>query len=266
MRDPGSQGGLSAAKSRRFLPDNVGHQIIDLQSLHDQGTVFSGGGDRDIMALQPGGRAVRPEGAGWRHWGAHRGPAVAGSARAAEGCGRASWMTEDAIVTPTIDSTERAVCEPPRVAPVPRYLVRLASLVLGGALLATTAAAASAAEEHKIPTAPPEFLALENPIAKEEMDEKFLKKTARLYKRKCKSCHGIEGDGNGSKAEFMEIKPAAFSKPGYLAGRKDGQLYWILMNGSPGTEMEARGPGTRENLSEREIWSLIAYIRHAFTR
>ena len=67
-------------------------------------------------------------------------------------------------------------------------------------------------------------------------------------------------------AELSEIKPAAFSKPGFLAGRKDGQLFWIIMHGSPDTEMEPRGPGTRENLSEREIWSLIAYIRHAFTR
>jgi mono/diheme cytochrome c family protein len=195
--------------------------------------------------------------------GARRAPAAAATARAAEGRGRALWTKEDAITTPTIDSTEGAVCGPPRVAPVARSLVRLASLVLGGLLLTC---AAAAAQEHQIPTAPPEFLALENPIAKDEMDEKFLKKTARLYKRKCKSCHGIDGDGNGSKAELMQIKPAAFSAPGYLAGREDGQLYWILMNGSPGTEMEPRGPGTRENLSEREIWSLIAYIRHAFTR
>lgn len=167
------------------------------------------------------------------------------------------------IATPTIDAIERTVGRPPRAAPVPWPRVRLAFLVLGGALLAC---AANAAEKHRTPTAPPEFLALENPIGKDAMDKKFLKKTARLYKRKCKSCHGIGGDGKGSKAETIEIKPAAFSKPGFLAGRKDGQLYWIIMNGSEGTEMEPKGPKTRANLSEREVWSLIAYIRHAYTR
>jgi mono/diheme cytochrome c family protein len=139
-------------------------------------------------------------------------------------------------------------------------------LVLGCALLAGATATAFAGGGRQIPTAPAEFLALENPVGAAEMDGAFLKKTARLYKRKCKSCHGVDGDGKGSKAEHIVIKPAAFSKPGYLAGRKDGQLFWIAMNGSEGTEMEPKGPGTRDNLSEREIWSLIAYLRHAFTR
>lgn len=142
----------------------------------------------------------------------------------------------------------------------------LATAFLATALLTAAAFPAAAGGERQIPTAPAEFLALENPVGADEMEGAFLKKTARLYKRKCKSCHGAEGDGNGSKAEFLEIKPAAFASPGYLAGREDGQLFWIIMHGSAGTEMEPRGPGTRENLSEREIWSLIAYIRHAFTR
>ena len=164
------------------------------------------------------------------------------------------------MLPPTIEITGRSVFRPPRAAPIRR------SLVLGCALLACAAATATAGGGRQIPTAPAEFLALENPIGADQMDGALLKKTARLYKRKCKSCHGIDGDGKGSKAEFIVIQPAAFSKPGYLAGRKDGQLFWIVTNGSEGTEMEARGPGTRDNLSEREIWSLIAYIRHAFTR
>ncbi len=153
-----------------------------------------------------------------------------------------------------------------RQPPAARLLLGLASLTLGAALLGAAARAQSATEAHKTPSAPAEWLAKKNPIPKAEMDAKFFKKAARLYKRKCKSCHGIDGDGKGRKAEFIEIKPVAFAKPGYLAGRKDGQLFWIVMSGSPGTEMEPRGPGTRENLTERELWSLIAYLRRAFTR
>ncbi len=123
-----------------------------------------------------------------------------------------------------------------------------------------------AEEEHKIPAAPPEYLDMASPVNDDEIDAKFLKEVGKLYKRKCSKCHGEEGDGKGSKAEFFVIKPAAFSTPGYLAQRKDGQLFWIATNGSEGTEMEPVGPDSDVGLPEEKIWQLIAYIRHTFTR
>lgn len=128
------------------------------------------------------------------------------------------------------------------------------------------AVGAAAAEDHKIPTAPADYLAMKSPLDAGAVDDAFIAKFGRLYERKCKSCHGIDGDGNGEKAKTMIIKPAAFSRPGYLATRPDGQLFWILMNGSEGTEMEPRGPGSRDNLSEEELWSLIAFLRKRFTQ
>ena len=125
---------------------------------------------------------------------------------------------------------------------------------------------AVAGEDHAIPDAPPEYLSLSNPVDYQELDEAFLKKAGKLYKRKCSKCHGEEGDGKGSKAEFFIIKPAAFSTPGYLDYRKDGQLFWIMMNGSEGTEMEPVGPYSDVGLSEEQLWQLIAYLRSTFTR
>jgi mono/diheme cytochrome c family protein len=122
-----------------------------------------------------------------------------------------------------------------------------------------------AGEEHKIPTAPAEYLDMVSPVNHEEVDESFLKQTGKLYKRKCTKCHGEKGDGKGSKAEFFIIKPAAFSTPGYLAKRKDGQLFWIMMNGSEGTEMEPVGPYSDVGLSEEQLWNLVAYLRRTFT-
>lgn len=135
---------------------------------------------------------------------------------------------------------------------------------LGLALFIFTSVVAG--EVHTIPDAPQEYLSMENPIDYQEVDEDFLKETGKLYKRKCKKCHGVEGDGKGSKAEFFIIKPAAFSTPGYLANRKDGQLFWILMNGSEGTEMEPVGPYSDVGLSEEQLWQLIAYLRRTYTR
>jgi hypothetical protein len=36
----------------------------------------------------------------------------------------------------------------------------------------------------------------------------------------------------------------------------DGQLFWVIKNGSPGTGMMPFG-----NLSDDEVWELIHYIR-----
>lgn len=134
------------------------------------------------------------------------------------------------------------------------------------AVTAATAGGEASGGEHQIPEAPAEFLEMTNPIDYETVDEAFLKQVGKLYERKCSKCHGENGDGNGSKAEFFIIKPAAFSAPGYLAQRKDGQLFWIAMNGSEGTEMESVGPYSDVGLSEEKIWQLIAYIRRTFTR
>lgn len=122
-----------------------------------------------------------------------------------------------------------------------------------------------AAGTHKTPVAPAEYLAMENPIDMDDVDAKFMKKVKRLYKSKCKKCHGMEGDGQGSAAADMVLKPTAFNTPGYFE-RKDGQLFWIIKEGSKGTEMKAFGPGTDVNLSDEEMWKLIAYMRTKFAQ
>jgi len=122
------------------------------------------------------------------------------------------------------------------------------------------------AEKHKMPTAPDEYLEMENPYA-DEVDDELLKSAGKLYKRKCKKCHGTKGDGKGSSAADLEIKPNDFTEPGYLAGIKDGQLFWIMLKGgSEEAEMEAYGPGTDANISEDDLWKLVTYIREKFSR
>ncbi|HHS84099.1 MAG TPA: c-type cytochrome [Gammaproteobacteria bacterium] len=138
----------------------------------------------------------------------------------------------------------------------------LLSAILAGSFLSVTMANAGG---HEIPTAPDEYLKMENPYA--EADEDVLKAAGKLYKRKCKKCHGSKGDGKGSSAADLEIKPPDFTKPGYLAGIKDGQLYWVLLKGgSEEAEMEAYGPGTDANISEDDLWKLVTYIRTNFSK
>ncbi|MBF0194123.1 MAG: cytochrome c [Magnetococcales bacterium] len=118
-----------------------------------------------------------------------------------------------------------------------------------------------------IPTAPAEFLEMENPYDPEDVERKFLKKAGKIYKRKCKKCHGADGDGQGSAAaDIQDPKPTAFNVSGYMEDKQDGQLFWIIRDGSPDTEMNNFGPGSDVNLSEDEIWRVITFMRSAFTK
>lgn len=139
-------------------------------------------------------------------------------------------------------------------------LRRVFVLFISGVFVFTAGAAFAA--EHQTPTAPADYLSKKSP----KMSKKDVEKGEKTYKKKCKKCHGSKGDGKGSSADGLRVAPTAFNAPGYLKGRQDGQLYWIIEKGSQGTDMEAYGPGTDKNLSEKKIWQVIGYIRHEFTK
>jgi mono/diheme cytochrome c family protein len=72
----------------------------------------------------------------------------------------------------------------------------------------------------------------------------------------CIECHGKRGDGNGRMANMFEPAPRNFACSQIMDGIPDGQLYWIIKNGSIGTSMPAF-----EKLDDDEIWQLVMYIR-----
>lgn len=136
----------------------------------------------------------------------------------------------------------------------------LVSVVAGAFLL--TAGPVLASGGHKTPDAPAEYQKKKAPKA----SKKDIKKGKKTYEKKCKKCHGSKGDGKGSSADGLKVAPTAFNAPGYMKGRSDGQLFWITEKGSKGTDMEAFGPGTDKNLSEKKIWQVINYMRDEFTK
>ncbi len=121
------------------------------------------------------------------------------------------------------------------------------------------------AGDHKTPTAPADYLAKTNPFSVDDMDA-FKKAAKKIYKRKCKKCHGKKGNGHGPGAEDMDPMPTAFNAAGFMQGAKDGQLFWIIEKGSEGTEMNAFGSGSETNLSEDDIWKVIVHMRSKFTK
>ena len=73
----------------------------------------------------------------------------------------------------------------------------------------------------------------------------------------CKVCHGPNGNGMGMMAQGLSPMPRNFTCSQTMQEITDGQMFWIIKNGSPGTGMPAY-----KFLSDDEIWKLILYIRH----
>jgi len=72
----------------------------------------------------------------------------------------------------------------------------------------------------------------------------------------CKQCHGMLGDGEGAMGAQLNPKPRNFTCLETMKGISDGQLFWVIKNGSPGTSMPPY-----KHLSDEKVWQLIQYIR-----
>ncbi len=74
----------------------------------------------------------------------------------------------------------------------------------------------------------------------------------------CVNCHGKKGDGAGPAGKVLTPGPRDFTNCKFHKRRKDGELFWIIKNGSPGTGMVAMIPAT---VTEEEAWKVLAYER-----
>ena len=107
--------------------------------------------------------------------------------------------------------------------------------------------------------APEFYLNRANPFPK---NFENLKAGETLYQEKakptaCRLCHGYRGSGNGRLAMGLNPPPRNFSCAQIMESLPDGQLFWIIRNGSKGTAM----PAHKNHLTDRQIWQLITYIR-----
>ena len=72
----------------------------------------------------------------------------------------------------------------------------------------------------------------------------------------CASCHGKDGNGHGELADQFDPPPRNFTCAQTIRGVPDGQLFWVIRFGSPGTSM----PPHRK-LSDEEIWQVVLHLR-----
>ena len=93
--------------------------------------------------------------------------------------------------------------------------------------------------------------------------EDTVEKGKKLFHGKafCVTCHGKDGKGFGGDIEPGTLKgplPRNFTDKEWHAVRTDGELFWILKNGSKGTAM---APFVPLILTEEEAWQVLRYVR-----
>lgn len=74
----------------------------------------------------------------------------------------------------------------------------------------------------------------------------------------CSSCHGLDGKGLGHIPGLRGALPRNFTVVAWQNARTDGELMWILRNGSPGTDM---APFIPLVMTEEEAWQVILFVR-----
>lgn len=113
-------------------------------------------------------------------------------------------------------------------------------------------------QPRKTAKAPEDFLVKASPLSS---SPRTIKAGKELFLRTaqpiaCMMCHGEQGDGNGLMGAALEPPPRNFTCGTMMRDIPDGQLFWIIKNGSPGTGMMSFA-----SLPDEQVWQLIHYIR-----
>lgn len=91
-----------------------------------------------------------------------------------------------------------------------------------------------------------------NPI---EADEVSVERGRVLFSVNCAMCHGATGEGNGIVGGAL-VNPPANLTSDVTQTKSDGTLFLTISNGVTG-----RMPALNENLTVRDRWDLVNYIR-----
>jgi mono/diheme cytochrome c family protein len=108
--------------------------------------------------------------------------------------------------------------------------------------------------------APEEYYARINPLTANQANidagRELYQHSASKSLVACARCHGTDGDGIGPMSHMFDPPPRNFTCAKTINNVPDGQLFWIIKYGSPGTSMPSFSV-----LKDEEIWQILVYIR-----
>ena len=113
-------------------------------------------------------------------------------------------------------------------------------------------------QDRKTVRAPDEFYFKENPLKPTEQNRRAGETLFKIDAKPtvCRVCHGFGVNGMGILFQQLSPKPRNFTCYYTMRDIPDGQLFWVIKNGSPGTRMPSFA-----YLSDEEVWQLILFIR-----
>lgn len=77
----------------------------------------------------------------------------------------------------------------------------------------------------------------------------------KIYKAKCRKCHGKEGKGDGPKAKSLKKKPRDYTDKAKMSEFTDADLIKVVKEGKKPM------PKFGKKLNDKDIEDVIAYIR-----
>lgn len=98
--------------------------------------------------------------------------------------------------------------------------------------------------------APSEAAQQINPLP---MNAASIEEGRKAYSYACASCHGKNTRGDGPIAKDLDTKPADLIKR--IENHSEGDFYWKISTG------RGNMPGFEGELTKRQIWSIINYIK-----
>ncbi len=86
-----------------------------------------------------------------------------------------------------------------------------------------------------------------------------------LYQRWCVDCHGTDGRG-GRMASLLPVTPPDLTDQEHMQSQSDRQLFERIKYGSTTEQGAAAMPAFAEQLSDTQIWDIVAYLRTLATQ
>jgi mono/diheme cytochrome c family protein len=121
---------------------------------------------------------------------------------------------------------------------------------------------ASAAEKDPtVPRVPADQIAaakaMKNPL---QATPENIAKGKAIFEGKgtCFTCHGLSGKGDGDAGKALDPTPRDFTNAQFHGLRTDGEMFWVIKNGSAGTGMISYNPAM---ITDEETWQVILYER-----
>lgn len=108
--------------------------------------------------------------------------------------------------------------------------------------------------EGAVPVQGLSVIAEEFPVNPVSADEISLQRGKILYGIHCQICHGEQGHGDGPLGKYFDRTPQNLTTA-QITGEFDGSVYLTIVQGF------GQMPSLAENLTRRERWDVINYVR-----